>query len=56
MFTLVKLLVVVVLVAALASVLFGLISFLAGALWFVIKIAILIAVAYGIIHFVLRRS
>ncbi len=55
MFTLLKLLVIVVLVVAAATVLFGVVSFLAGAVWFVIKLLILAAVIYAIFRFLVRR-
>ena len=56
MFTFWKLVVVGVLVIAAGVVLFWAIGFLAGIAWFVIKVAIVIALLYVLMRFFLRSA
>ena len=53
--TLVEVVVAVVLVVALASVAIGVLSWLAGAFWLVVKLAVLALACYLIVRVLLRR-
>jgi len=56
MTSLLKIIVVIVLVAVLASILFGIIGFLGGVIWFLVKLAVVIIVAYAIVRYVLSKA
>jgi hypothetical protein len=53
--TFVKLVVLVILVAVVASILFGIIGFLGGIIWFVVKLAVVIAIAYFVVKWLVSR-
>jgi hypothetical protein len=55
MFTFWKLLILTVLVIAALVVLFGLIGFLAGVAWLIVKLAVAAAIIYFVVRFALRK-
>lgn len=55
MFTFWKLLVLAVIGIAVIVVLFGVVTALAGIVWFLIKLAIVLALVYLVIRYVLRK-
>ena len=56
MFTFLKLLVVIVLVVAGVVLLFGVVTFLAGALWTVIKLALLVGIIVIVVMWLMKKK